>query len=101
MTLRREAGDTVTELAFRPRDLDIAGVFTRRREMYHGRLKESTVASGGGGITTIHAAPRSKEDGLAALLDYDPFRRASLLDGAFGPGAPPDPFPRGRWRGPR
>ncbi|MDO8474985.1 MAG: DUF1926 domain-containing protein [Candidatus Rokubacteria bacterium] len=92
VTLRPEAGGTVTELAFRPRDLDIAGVFTRRREMYHGRVKESAAVSGGGLVTTIHAAPGSKEEGLADLLDYDPFRRASLLDGVFAPGAPPDPL---------
>ena len=92
VTLHPEAGGTITELAFRPLDLDIAAVFTRRREMYHGRVKESATASGGGGVTSIHAAPAAKEDGLADLLDYDPFRRASLLDGVFGPGAPPDPL---------
>jgi len=92
VTLRPEAGGTVTELAFRPRDLDIAGVFTRRREMYHGRVKESAAAASAGEVTTIHGAPRSKEEGLADLLDYDLFRRASLLDGVFGPGAVPDPL---------
>jgi len=91
ITLRPEAGGTVTEFAFRPRDLDLAGVFTRRREMYHGRVKESTAASGGE-TRTIHDAPGAKEEGLAELLDYDPFRRASLLDGLFGPGVPPDPL---------
>jgi hypothetical protein len=91
ITLRPEAGGTVTEFAFRPRDLDLAGVFTRRREMYHGRVKESTAASGGE-ARTIHDAPGAKEEGLAELLDYDPFRRASLLDGLFGPGVPPDPL---------
>jgi alpha-amylase len=92
VTLRPEAGGTLTELAFRPRDLDLAGVFTRRREMYHGRVRESAAASGGGEVTTIHAAPGVKEEGLADLLDYDPFRRASFLDGLFAPGAPPDPL---------
>jgi alpha-amylase len=92
VTLRPEAGGTLTELAFRPRDLDLAGVFTRRREMYHGRVKESAAAPGGGEPRTIHTAPGAKEEGLAELLDYDPFRRASLLDGLFGPGAPPDPL---------
>jgi len=92
LTLRPEAGGTVTQLAFRPRDLDLAGVFTRRREMYHDRVKESVVASASGEVRTIHAAPEAKESGLAELLDYDEFRRASLLDGLFPPGAPPDPL---------
>jgi alpha-amylase len=92
LTLRPEAGGTVTQLAFRPRDLDLAGVFTRRREMYHDRVKESVVASASGEARTIHAAPEAKESGLAELLDYDTYRRASLLDGLFPPGAPPDPL---------
>ena len=92
VTLRPEAGGTVTELAFRPRDLDLAGVFTRRREMYHERVKESVVASSTGEVKTIHGAPEAKETGLAALLEYDAFRRASLLDGFFPPGPPPDPL---------
>ena len=92
VTLRPEAGGTLTELAFRPRDLDLAGVFTRRREMYHGRVKESAAAPGGGEARTIHGAVGAKEEGLSDLLDYDSFRRASLLDGLFGPGARPDPL---------
>jgi alpha-amylase len=92
VTLRPERGGTLTELAFRPRDLDLAGVFTRRREMYHGRVKESAAAPAGDETRTIHGAVAAKEEGLADLLDYDPFRRASLLDGLFGPGAPPDPL---------
>ena len=92
VTLRPEAGGTLTELAFLPSDLDLAGVFTRRREMYHGRVREGAAASGDGEVTSIHAAPGAGEEGLADLLDYDPFRRASLLDGLFAPGTPPDPL---------
>jgi 4-alpha-glucanotransferase len=92
VTIRPEAGGTLTELAFRPRDLDMAGVFTRRREMYHGRVKESVAALGSGEPRTIHEAVGAKEEGLAELLDYDPFRRASLLDGLFPPGIAPDPL---------
>jgi alpha-amylase len=92
VTLRPEAGGTLTELAFRPRDLDLAGVFTRRREMYHGRVKESAAAPDREPVTTIHAAPAAKEAGLEDLLEYDPFRRASLLDGLFAAGPAPDPL---------
>jgi 4-alpha-glucanotransferase len=92
VTLRPDAGGTVTELAFRPHDLDLAGVFTRRREMYHERVKESVVAPAAGEVKTIHGAPEAKETGLAALLEYDVFRRASLLDGLFPSGPPPDPL---------
>jgi len=92
VTIRPEAGGTVTHLGFRPRDLDLAGVFTRRPEMYHDRVKESGVAGATSEVKTIHAAPEAKESGLAELLDYDAFRRASVSDGLFPPGAPPDPL---------
>jgi alpha-amylase len=92
ITLRPEAGGTVTQLAFRPRDLDLAGVFTRRREMYHERVKEGAVAAAAGEVRTIHSAPEAKETGLADLLEYDAYRRASFLDGLFPAGAPPDPL---------
>jgi 4-alpha-glucanotransferase len=92
VTLRPAAGGSVTQLALLARDLDVAGVFTRRRELYHERVKDSVVASPDRLVTTIHAAPEAKESGLAALLDFDPFRRASLLDGLFRAGAPPDPL---------
>src|SRR4029077_13278102 len=40
VTLRPEAGGTMSELAFRPLGLDVAGVFTRRPEAYHGLVKD-------------------------------------------------------------
>jgi len=97
ITLRPEAGGTVTQLAFRPRDLDLAGVFTRRREMYHERVKESAGPAAPGEVRTIHSVAEAKETGLAELLEYDAYRRASFLDGLFPTGAPPDPLsPWGR-----
>ena len=92
VTLRPEAGGTVSELAFRPLDLDVAGVFTRRPEAYHGLVKDRLGVADITGTKTIHSSPTVKEDGLQKLLDYDPWRRASLLDGFFPPGDPPDPL---------
>jgi alpha-amylase len=92
VTVRPEAGGTVTQLALLARDLDLAGVFTRRRELYHERVKDSVVAPAEGEIKTVHSAPEAKESGLAELLEYDAFRRASLLDGLFAAGPPPDPL---------
>jgi len=98
MTLRPEAGGTISELTFRPLDLDLAGVFTRRPEMYHGRVKERSEHHESA-ARTIHSTAAAKEFGLEALLDYDPWRRASLLDGLFGPGRPPEPL--NPWAGAR
>jgi hypothetical protein len=99
VTLRPEAGGTMSELAFRPLDLDVAGVFTRRPEAYHGLVKDRLGVADITGTKTIHSAPTVKEDGLQKLLDYDPWRRASLLDGFFPPGDPPDPL--NPWAGAR
>ena len=92
LTLRPAGGGTVTQLALLARDLDVAGVFTRRRELYHEKVKDSVVASPDGQVKTMHGAPEAKETGLVELLDYDPLRRASLLDGLFRAGAPPNPL---------
>jgi 4-alpha-glucanotransferase len=52
---------------------------TRRFEAYHTKLKNAS-GGGGGGAVSIHELVRSKEDGLAARLVVDPYRRVSLLD---------------------
>jgi hypothetical protein len=66
VTLHPEAGGTLTEIASLARRLDVADVLTRRPEAYHDEVRRRAGA----------AEPDS-------LFDYDPFRRASLLDGAF------------------
>jgi hypothetical protein len=89
VTVEPAHGGSVTELAFLPRTLDLGDVLTRRQEAYHARLVER-VSGPHAGARTIHEAPAHKESGLAARLAYDPFRRASLLDGLFPPGDPLD-----------
>ncbi|HEV8472940.1 MAG TPA: alpha-amylase/4-alpha-glucanotransferase domain-containing protein [Methylomirabilota bacterium] len=89
VTLAPAEGGTLTELAYRPRALDLGDVLTRRREAYHARL--AAPAPDAGAAHTIHDSPAHKEAGLAERLAYDAFRRASLLDGLFGGDAPLDP----------
>lgn len=93
VTLNPERGGTLTELAYLARDLDVADVLTRRREGYHARVRDAERhAEGSGRARTIHVAPTAREAGLAALLEYDRFRRASLLDGVFGDGVAVSPL---------
>lgn len=92
LTLNPERGGTITELAYGPRGLDAADVLTRRPEAYHAKVKERPGGAGDGGVKTIHAGAAAKEGGLASLLEYDAFRRASLLDAFFPEGAAPDPL---------
>jgi alpha-amylase len=55
-------------------------------------VAERASGSGADEVRTIHAAPAVKEAGLTALLRYDRFRRASLLDGLFPPEGDLDPL---------
>ena len=90
LTIDPAAGGSVTELVFLPVAMDLADVLTRRPEAYHRRLKDAAPAAPGeDGPRSIHERLEAKESGLAALLTYDTFRRASLLEGLFPPGAEP------------
>jgi alpha-amylase len=87
ITLRPERGGTLTELVAVARGIDLADVLTRRREGYHAQVKDRRAEAAAGEVRTIHAEATAREEGLAALLEYDAFRRASLLDGLFPDGA--------------
>ncbi|PYM08302.1 MAG: 4-alpha-glucanotransferase [Candidatus Rokuibacteriota bacterium] len=89
LTLHPERGGTLTEIGWKPRALDVADVLTRRPEVYHEQVKARGAV--GDGVRTIHDARPAKEAGLDALLAYDRFRRASLLDGLFPAGDALDP----------
>ncbi len=81
-------GGALTEVAFRPRALDLADVLTRRREAYHARLPQVTAAaSSEEQVRSIHEGLAAKEAGLDRLLGYDTLRRASLREGVLDRGA--------------
>jgi 4-alpha-glucanotransferase len=83
--MRPARGGSLTELAWMGGEVDVADVLTRRPEAYHRQVEERPRESVPGEAKTIHAAPAVKEAGLTALLRYDRFRRAVLLDGLFPP----------------
>jgi hypothetical protein len=93
--MRPARGGSLTELAWMGGEVDVADVLTRRPEAYHRQVAERPRESAPDEVKTIHSAPEVKEAGLPALLRYDRFRRAVLLDGLFPPaegGAPLDPL---------
>lgn len=92
LTLHPSAGGSVTELASLAKPLDLADVLTRRPEAYHARVKAAPAQGGENGVRTIHERLEVKEAGLAELLVYDRFRRASLLDGLFPESGELDPL---------
>jgi 4-alpha-glucanotransferase len=79
VTVNPARGGTLSEIGARGRRHDLADVFGRRPEAYHGQL-----AGDGGSMRSIHDPPAQKEPGLHRRLAYDRFRRVSLLDGLFG-----------------
>ena len=83
ITLRPARGASITELVWLAGETDVADVLTRRPEPYHRQVAERLPEAGDTEVKTIHAPPAVKEAGLTALLRYDRFRRASLLDGLF------------------
>lgn len=83
--LRPARGGSLTELTWTGGEVDVADVLTRRPEAYHRQVEERPRESLPGEAKTIHSAPAVKEAGLTALLRYDRFRRAVLLDGLFPP----------------
>ncbi|HWN01758.1 MAG TPA: alpha-amylase/4-alpha-glucanotransferase domain-containing protein [Candidatus Dormibacteraeota bacterium] len=83
--MRPARGGSLTELAWMGGEVDVADVLTRRPEAYHRQVEERPRESLPGEARTIHSAPAVKEAGLTALLRYDRFRRAVLLDGLFPP----------------
>jgi 4-alpha-glucanotransferase len=85
VVIRPARGGSLTELAWMGGEVDVADVLTRRPEAYHRQVEERPRPSEPGEVKTIHSAPAVKEAGLTALLRYDRFRRAVLLDGLFPP----------------
>lgn len=83
--VRPARGGCLTELAWMSGEVDVADVLTRRPEAYHRQVEERPREGRPGEVQTIHAPPAVKEAGLTALLRYDRFRRAVLLDGLFPP----------------
>ncbi len=90
LTVCPEAGGSVTELCVGPLGIDVGDVMTRRREAYHGHIKETAAVDEEAGARSIHERFGAKETGLGRLLEYDAFRRASFLDGLFAADGPLD-----------
>ena len=81
-----EAGGSVQELDFRPREVNLSDTLTRWEEGYHFKLIEAVA---GGKVETedtssIHDIVRVKEEGLERYLKYDSVKRASFVDRFIG-----------------
>jgi 4-alpha-glucanotransferase len=90
LVLNPERGGTVSELCSMSRAVDLADVLTRRPEGYHAQVTDRAPTPGEGAVQTIHGAATAREEGLPSLLQYDAFRRVSLLDALFHAEGPLD-----------
>jgi alpha-amylase len=91
--LAPETGGAMLELDFKPKRFNLFDVLTRRREPYHCNifeLGEGHCATDE--VRTIHHITQVKEAGLADLLVYDAYRRASLIDHFFPGGTTLEQF---------
>lgn len=90
-----EEGGMLIEHDFLPCSLNLIDSFKRREEGYHIKVIQAQLAPKEGNQETaesIHDFIRTKELGLEKYLNYDWYRRASLIDHFLGFGAALDNF---------
>jgi alpha-amylase len=87
-------GGSIFEWDINAKSVNLLNVLTRRKESYHKRLREfiANPPSQGNGVQTIHDLVKVKEDNLDQYLNYDWYRRASLIDHFIHPGTKIDEF---------
>ncbi len=73
-------GGRLTELDWKPRSFNLTNTLTRRREGYHDKIATAGKDKDVCGAKTIHERVVVKEEGLECHLQYDWYKRGSLLD---------------------
>jgi len=95
LCLHPHLGGMLSEWDLRRHDWNLLNVLSRRREAYHEPLLEAEGAAGlrqptgddTGAVRSIHEELTVKEEGLAALLAFDPHRRGGLQEQLLPPEA--------------
>lgn len=75
-------GGTLADLVLVRQNFDITNVMTRRREIYHERVRQATTATSDG-VVSAHDMIVAKETGLEEYLRYDRNTRVAFRDRAF------------------
>jgi alpha-amylase len=73
-------GGRITEFDWKPRSFNLTNTLTRRREGYHDKIRTAGKDKDACGAKTIHDRVVVKEEGLEGHLQYDWYKRGSLLD---------------------
>lgn len=89
-------GGSIFEWDILPLELNMQNVLTRRKEAYHAKLREflSKPQDQGDNVKSIHDIVQVKEKNLDNYLNYDWYRRTSLLDHFLHPLTKFDDFKR-------
>ncbi len=93
-------GGALQELSVKPLRAALGNGLSRRPEAYHARVtqagREDAASAGDGGTKSIHDLVLSKEEGLERYLNYDAYRRVSMVDHFFRSDAVFEEFRAGR-----
>ena len=91
-------GGSLTELDYKPKAINLIDTMTRREEAYHQKLFQlEQKKSHDSEVASIHDIVQSKEEGLDRYLNYDWYRRVSLVDHFLHPLANLDSFVMARY----
>ena len=78
-----DRGGAIYEMDYRPASINLVNTLMRRIEPYHRKIKDISGVEGKrdkDGILSIHDIVGAKEDRLHKYIEYDTYRRLSLLD---------------------
>ncbi|MCL5772921.1 MAG: DUF1926 domain-containing protein [Firmicutes bacterium] len=80
-------GGYLFELDYKIKPANLCNSLSRREEIYHKKIRElaGMEEKKDEGLVSIHEMVKSKEKGLEKFLNYDWYRRVSLLDHFFHP----------------
>jgi alpha-amylase len=73
-------GGRISELDWKPRSFNLMNTLSRRHEGYHDKICTAGKDQSACGAQTIHERVVVKEEGLEGHLQYDWYKRGSLLD---------------------
>ena len=82
-----EAGGTITEIDYKPVEVNLLNTLSRRKELYHEKILQADKAacsqSGGGSPASIHDIPKTGGFNAGDVV-YDRYRKAAWLDHLYG-----------------
>jgi 4-alpha-glucanotransferase len=91
-------GGALYELDYKPKSFNLLDILSRRREGYHRKLLElKGNTNKNNQVESIHDIFVAKEDGLEKLLNYDWYRRGSLIDHFLGENTKLEDFSKSKY----